>query len=160
MPTNTYTPIASVTLSATASEVVFSGLPQTFRDLILVTDSIHSTTGVAVNCRFNGDAGSNYSFVFMRGNGSAATSSSGTTTAMNATDTFTTRGYTGTLQIFDYSQTNKHKTALLRKGGAFEDVQAWAQRWANTSAINSISLTTGSGTFASGSSFTLFGVIA
>jgi hypothetical protein len=161
MPTNTYTPIASVTLSATASEVVFSGLPQTFRDLILVMAPKRTTSGSnTIRVQFNGDSGSNYSWVTMSGNGSTASSSTGSDTNLLAGDIDSSYFNTQTVQIMDYSVTNKHKTVLVRRNRN-DRTSADAGRWANTAAVTSIRIfDASSDTFTSGSTFTIFGVIA
>ena len=159
MPTNTYTPLATVTLASTDSEVVFGSIPSSFRDLILI---YRGTTGSAdgVFCRVNSDTGSNYSLVRMGGNGSSTFSSS-------ASSTYLPMLYSGspvtgfvTLQIMDYSVTDKHKTALTRGGGDYGIVEALASRWANTAAITSISISTTGSSFQIGSTFSLYGVIA
>jgi hypothetical protein len=160
--TNTYTPIASVTLSATASEVVFSGLPQSFRDLIVVASALTNggSNNVAV-VRVNGDTGSNYSRVQMIGDGSI------TPTFAGSGENAFYGSYFGTstapsscvYQFMDYSQTNKHKTVLMRTD-IDTRTMASANRWGNIAAISSISLAPNSGSFTSGSTFTVFGVIA
>jgi hypothetical protein len=160
MPTNTYTPIASVTLSATASEVVFSGLPQSFRDLIVVVDGT-STTDTGLLIQFNGDTtNANYPYVWMLGNGS--TTSSGTATIPTFGD-IRTYSNSNIIQIMDYSATDKQKTVLNRgnfAGSTNPFVIAFAGRWANTAAINSIRLAPNGFNFNSGSTLTIYGVIA
>jgi hypothetical protein len=162
MPTPTYTPLATVTLGASASSVTFSSIPATYRDLILITSGQSLTNAVdALVVRLNSDTGSNYSFVFMEGTGSGSgNSSSGTTTYIPA-------GITGTaqtdnlIQIMDYSATDKHTTTISRGNHAGNRTRAIAGRWANTSAVNTIRLFTEAGTnFTSGSTFSLYGVIA
>jgi hypothetical protein len=168
MPTNTYTPIASVTLSDTASQVVFSGLPQTFRDLIVVASASGTVNDQGMRLRFNGDSGSNYSTVAMGGWSNTAFSFQTTTTHAlfySIQIGVNTNGiHTPVIgQIMDYSATDKHKTLLTRANGqnnSTTETTALATRWANTSAINSMSFTLSSGSFASGSTFTVFGVIA
>jgi hypothetical protein len=161
MPTTTYTPIASITLAATATEVVFSGLPQTFRDLILVIN--HGTSASPeLDVRFNADSGANYAQVVMAGGDSSpvSASSSGQTQIRAFYNVSTTRQL-GVMQIMDYSVTDKHKTALLRHGlGNTDNVVARAARWSNTAAITSISLTVTTGNIAIGSTFNLFGIVA
>ena len=159
MPTNTYTPIASVTLSATASEVVFSGLPQTFRDLIVVYSGSNTTGLAGLRVRFNGDSSSIYSTVNMNGESSGATSSAQTETSANIGVSSTGQSST-IIQIMDYA-TDKHKTILGRGNTlATSFVRATAGRWANTSAVTSVTLSTFAYDFNSGSTFTIFGVIA
>jgi hypothetical protein len=159
MPTNTYTPIASVTLSATASEVVFSGLPQTFRDLIVVAQFI---TGANANIRLraNGDTASNYSTVRMYGGpGPDVGSDTLTTTYANIESGETnTQQNSIIINAMDYSATDKHKTFLVR--GNQNYVSAYANRWASNTAINSLQIFPDTSSFSSGSTFTVFGVIA
>lgn len=140
MATPTYIPLATITPSG-ASLVTFSSIPATFRDLVLVIRNT-STVGV-LKANFNNDTATNYSRVQMDGNGSAANSSASTEPAIrtaNATNALQI------LQIMDYSATDKHKTVLVRTNRAVE-VAAYAQRWADTSAINEIDVTLVSGTF-------------
>jgi hypothetical protein len=74
--------------------------------------------------------------------------------------TMSGEGATAIIQAMDYSATNKHKTFLIRSGDK-DEVWALAGRWASTSAITSLRiLDTGGQTFDSGSTFTIFGVIA
>ena len=164
MPTPTYTALATRTLTGTAASVTFSSIPATYRDLILVTDATitqaSSTDGYGL--RFNGDTGSNYSYVRMVGNGSTATSASGTTTyALAGVIGDVNKGLT-MFQIMDYSATDKHKTVITRSNGSFGNwTQASASRWANTAAITSVLLRSdGSYNFTVGSTFSLYGVIA
>jgi hypothetical protein len=168
MPTPTYDLIASTTLAASSAEVVFGSLPQTYRDLILVTNAATSSSSNN-GIRFNGDTGSNYTRVFMAGGGSAASGTGGGGTSIQI-DYF---GFTGTtlgeqvclINLMDYSATNKHKTILIRnnRNGANTGAEAIAGRWASTSAITSInlfSITGGGITWAAGSTFNLYGVIS
>lgn len=161
MPTATYTPLATVTLASTASSITFSNIPATYRDLILVVDGTTSGTGVGIGLRYNADSGTNYSAVIMSGSGSAAASSSNT--GNNVADVMyadnTTR-INGIIQVMDYSATDKHKTALSRSNQAGTYVLAYASRWANTAAITSVNVVTLTSSFASGTTLSLYGVIA
>jgi hypothetical protein len=166
MPTPTYDLIASTTLAAATSEVVFGSIPQTYRDLILVYNLSYSTSvSRATIMRFNGDSGSNYSSVRMYGNGSTATSDLNPAPA--GTNGIDAGFYNDTLslgiqQIMDYSATDKHKTVLGRHtANGTGLVMAQAARWANTSALTSIILfPDDSRSFASGNTFSLYGVIS
>lgn len=167
MGTPTYDAIASTTLVSSASSVTFSSLDTIaagYRDLIVVMTPKSLTAsgyGGAAVINFNGDSGSNYSYVFMYGDGSTTGSGSGTTTAIYA-------GYQEnndhkphfTAQIMDFSATDKHKSVLTRHGHSSQIVYARAFRWASTSAITSIAVNSSGGDFASGSVFSLYGVIA
>ena len=162
MATPTYTPLATITLTSSSSSVTFSSIPATYRDLVLVASPISSTTSnLTTNTRFNSDSGSNYSFVLMRGDGSSATSTSGTATGIQGiiTRANTVRKSLTIMQIMDYSATNKHKSVISRVDAEFA-TQALAERWANTAAITSINISVTASSFGVGTSFELYGIAA
>jgi hypothetical protein len=155
--TQTYRPLATVTLGSSASSITFSNIPATYRDLILVASTTTSTgeDGIQVN----NDTGSVYSTVQMRGNGSATGSVSFTDTLISpSTQIFVPTGVLKqwSTQIMDYSATDKHKTFLTRFGSAGQQVQAQANRWPNTAAITSIKVM--GATYSAGSTFALYGI--
>jgi hypothetical protein len=157
MPTPTYTPLATVTLGSTTSSVTFSSIPATYRDLILITNG-KATGGDDYVIYFNGDTTTgNYSRVLMNGNGSTTASFSGS--GSNPAAIYDTDGVF-VHQIMDYSATDKHKTYLARSNTAGVVVIAGAARWANTAAITSVLAKPASASFASGTTLSLYGVIA
>lgn len=156
----TYDLLDSVTLSSSASSVTFSSIDQSYRDLIFVAVSTTSAGGSRFG-RVNGDSGTNYSYVVMIGYGSSTYSYSGSTDRLYqdfATSASTTNPATAVWQFMDYSATDKHKTLIMRDGGADKAVQAFAQRWANTSAITSLTFSVNTGNFNVGSQFSIYGV--
>ncbi len=161
MPTPTYTPLANVTLGSATGSVTFSSIPATYRDLILVTNATSLVGGPFAFLRFNGDTGSNYNYVFMYGDGSSAVSSVTSSSTQGFIGNTDAAGINTTItQIMDYSATDKHKSYLARNGRAGGLVIATAGRWANTNAVTSMSVTVSTSTFAIGSTFSLYGVIA
>ena len=167
MPTNTYTALATLTLTGTDASIVFDSIPATARDLILVIGSVKSASGnPAVVARFNNDSGTNYPYVRMTGSGSGSGGSfTDTQTYLNLAAAFginTTENATIILQVMDYSATDKHRPVLVRSNLAGAGVEAIAGRWANSAnAISKIEVfNTSSISFASGSTFSLYGVIA
>jgi hypothetical protein len=165
MPTPTYTPLATVTLGSAVSSVTFSSIPATYRDLILVVNGSHSNQSYS-RMRINGDTGSNYSAVDMKGNSNGATSATGTYTTIDIiwNEITSNSQYLSTVNLMDYSATDKHKTLLVRakgtasNGGLSTFADSW--RWANTAAITSLNLYASTGTYNVGSTFSLYGVIA
>jgi hypothetical protein len=168
MPTPTYTPLATVTLGASASSVTFSSIPATYRDLILVMDLIGSTTAANafVGIRLNSDTGNNYNRVAMVGTGSTTSSFSAANQAYFFCGGFpasnsNSRGLTIT-DFMDYSATDKHKTMLQKEANPTVSAIAYAARWANTSAVTSIEIsatpTVGDNNFGSTSTFSLYGI--
>jgi len=158
LPTPTYTPLATVTLGGTAASVTFSSIPATYRDLIVVVNAT-GTTGLQARMRFNSDSGSNYSFVRMGGDTFGAASSSGTDTSV-IIGNFTGTPHALIINIMDYSATDKHKTVISRSNVSSSAAEAFANRWANTAAITSVQVNTSTSTWAAGSTFSLYGVIA
>jgi len=77
---NTYTLIASSTAgSGGATDFTFSSIPNTYTDLVLEFSVRTDYTSTFDGCllRINGDTGANYTIRNVRGNGSGATSASG-----------------------------------------------------------------------------------
>jgi hypothetical protein len=167
MPTPTYTPLATVTLASGASSVTFSSIPATYRDLVLVS-VVAQVNNTGHQMRANGDTGSNYSLVQMFGDGSTATSNSGTLAYFtpfvnNNPATNTGSPVMGMTQIMDYSATDKHKTILCTNSGLSglsPMVARSAFRWANTAAITTLVAFAVSGDIAAGSTFNLYGIAA
>lgn len=165
MPTSTYTPLANLTLSASASSVTFSSISQAYRDLVLVVTGT-STAGDTLAVRLNNDTNaSNYFWVYMMGNGASA--ASGTNSGFNywqlqnnSQFDSTNRGQ-AVINIMDYSATDKHKTGLSRSDFPAYSTEAFASRYASTTAISTIRVfLIGGSSFAAGSTFALYGVIA
>jgi hypothetical protein len=161
MPTPTYTALATVTLGSSASSVTFSSIPATYRDLVVVTN-VDGTLQSNYWLRLNGDTGSNYSYVFARGNGTTASSSSSagqTSMRLNGdADVMTDFSHVAVLSIMDYSATDKHKTVLIRPNTASRAADMGAGRFASTSAITSVLLFLSTGNFDVGSTFNLYGI--
>lgn len=159
------TALATYTIpSASALTLItFSSIPNTFRDLRLVVSATTDAEG-NIFMKVNGDGGSNYSQVNMRGFAStSAGSSSSTGVRINSnysTGLQTTSRATNIYDIMDYAQTNKHKTILVRANHS-DEVDAIAARWASTAAITSVSVTANdAAAFTTGSTFSLYGVSA
>lgn len=158
MPTNTYTPIASITLGSNTTSVSFASIPNTYRDLVLVFNGATTASVVGLILQFNGDTGSNYPIVVAQYDGSA-TSGTASTTSMELGVLTTGRGNV-IAQIMDYSAADKHKTVLSRGDQAGDRTRMTAGRWSNTNAINAITVATNINQMASGSTISLYGVLS
>jgi len=162
---STYTPIATTTLGSAVTSYTFSSIPSTYTDLVLVTN-FGADTATYARCRINGDTGSNYSETSVGGNGSLAQSFRDSNVSNGAYITY--NGYAGTnagsamyiLNLNNYSNTTTYKTILTREAAAASSAGATVSLWRSTAAINSIMLYMNSGNFASGSTFTLYGIAA
>lgn len=157
----TYEPITSINLASNTSSIIFNNIPQTYTDLILVINDINSTGSFDTLVRFNGDSGSNYSRTGLRGNGSTASSYSQTNlSAINlCSDGSAEYARPAVAHIMNYSNTTTNKTVISRANVASQGVNLISQLWRNTSAITSLTILSSS-TFASGASFSLYGIKA
>lgn len=161
----TYEPIQTQTLTGTPSTVDFTSIPQTYTDLILVSQVDFDSQG-NLSFRLNSDSGTNYSYIHLSGNGTSATSSRGGSTSVGlctVTAEFTTTLGDGVsiTHFMNYSNTTTNKTVISRANTASLGVSLVVSLWRNTNAITSISLgknLTFSSGFQSGSTFTLYGV--
>ena len=157
-----YIALATTTLGSSASSVTFSSIPTSvngvaLRDLILVYAGT-ATGGGDVVLSFNADTTNTYPNVQMFGAGSG----SGTSGAFTRTGVFVSFASTGqnnfVAQIMDYSATDKHKTVLSRYNVPSSETSAQAGRWPSNTAIATVAVRILSNNFASGSTFSLYGV--
>lgn len=123
-----------------------------------------------VATQFNGDTGSNYSFHYVVGNGSAASANAGASQSYawggliaggsNAASTFGTF----VMDVLDYRNSNKNKTIRTLSGTNNNDagngrMLLMSSAWYNTNAITSIKLYPAFGTnFSQYSHFALYGI--
>ena len=164
---STMTPIATNTLTAAAASVVFSGIPNTYTDIVAVC-SLIATSATAQNApqlRVNGDTGSNYSVTVLNGNGTNAASGRYNNQTLIYADYYGILSTSGTAQAtihyMNYANTTTYKSILIRSGKGDRETTASVGLWRSTAAINSISFITDSPqTFAAGTIFTLYGIKA
>lgn len=155
----TFTPIASITLGATTASVTFSSIPQTYTDLILVSQTRLTTNTRAMQMTFNSDSGTNYSVTRVYGNGSTVTSDRFSTQPFIDSAFISTSNWNiSRHNIQNYSNSTTNKTVLGRwdDSAAFTVLQCGL--WRNTNAITSISLSV-TDTFIVGSTFNLYGIL-
>ena len=156
--------IATTTLGS-AGTITFSSIPATYTDLRIVLVSKSVSNGANVQFRFNGDTGNNYSFTYLRGDGTSASSyrESNIPYGYFSDQSSSTYPNMGTLDIFSYTGST-FKTALAtysddRNGSGY--VFSAVNLWRSTSAITSVSLSPSnfSNNFQSGTTATLYGIL-
>jgi hypothetical protein len=153
-----YTALANVTLGSSATTVTFSSISGSYRDLVLVANGLFTASNHLVKLQVNADTGANYSTVYANSTPESQASSGDTDWTTGRWD-----NTSGMLiaNIMDYSATDKHKTCLSRRDSAsFSSTQMNAHRWANTAAITSVKIFSTTGSFATGTTFSLYGVSA
>ncbi len=155
---STYTPIATTTLGSSASSVSFTSISGSYTDIQIVFAGAITSGFDAIGLQFNGDTGSNYSRVFIAGNGTAASSSLSSSQTTMQIGIMGTERSNSIFNVMNYSNTTTYKTALARGNASANATRAGVGLWRSTSAINRIDLVAGSSTFISGSTFTLYGI--
>jgi hypothetical protein len=157
---STYEKIATNTLGSSASTVTFSSISSNYTDLVLVMNG--TMTGSAIKyVYFNGDTGSNYSITTMIG----VVGNSGL-----ATDRYpfpyidvynsASNNYMNIVKIMNYSNSTTYKTFLARQDAPSTSMEQIAGVWRSTAAITSVRVDTSSNAFATGTTFTLYGIKA
>ena len=159
MATNTYVALDKITVGTATASVTISSIPATYTDLVLVCNFINTSGQTDHGVRFNGDTASNYSRTQLYGTGSVAGSNRGSNeTSMNFLGYIGTSWGVSIMQIMNYSNTTTYKTAVNRANGASDQVVAAVGLWRNTSAITSLNIIASGGTFAVGSTFSLYAI--
>lgn len=155
----TYTPIASQTLTSNQSNVTFSSISSAYTDLVVIVSGTCSA-GSYLTFRFNADTGSNYSTTELYGDGTTAGS------VRNSNNNYMYIGAIRTTQsnilshIQNYSNTTTNKTVLSRTNNAATETKAVVGLWRNTAAITSIDVGTGgANTLQTGTALTLYGIL-
>jgi hypothetical protein len=163
----TYEPIATTTLGSAAASYTFSSIPSTYTDLIIVVNAKASTVTNTFMRVGNGsvDTGSNYSRTQITGTGSAVSSGRNTSQTLfycdnNSAPDAANFNYINTIHLFNYANTSTNKTFLNRANNAGYGLEAQVGLWRSTAAINTILLGVASGTWAIGTTFTLYGIKA
>jgi hypothetical protein len=163
----TYEPIASTTLGADTADVEFTSLSSAYTDMVVIVAAT-STTDTAYVMRVNGDTATNYSHTILYGTGSAA----GSTRSANINyvygtyyaDLSATTPAISMIQVMSYANANVYKTILVgaaaNGGTSNKGVDRIVGLWRSTSAITSMKFSAASGSFKSGSTFSLYGIKA
>jgi hypothetical protein len=161
----TYEPIATTTLSSVSSSVSFTSISGSYTDIIAVFNGAASASGVTASLAFNSDSGNNYSVTYLFGTGSSAGSGRFSSIpkiylSFIAIGMGTAFDANFIAHIQNYSNTTTYKTVLARSNVASQQVESAVGLWRSTNAITSMTFTTNASTFASGSTFTLYGIKA
>lgn len=159
----TYEPIATQTLSTTASSVTFSSISGSYTDLILV---ISAKNTVAQNyetwLRFNSDTGSNYSQTFLQNYANSTQSGRNTNISYIAVGKMNASSFDANIiSINNYSNSTTNKTVLSRLNNGDFVTGILVGLWRNTAAITRIDVICETGAnYTAGSTFTLYGIAA
>jgi hypothetical protein len=161
--TSTYEMIATTTLGSASASVTLSSIPSTYTDLVLVCNLTANTAPLNMGIRFNSDTSSLYSGTTMGGNGSTAVSTRYTGTLIGeiyASTSTTSGNQIFIMNIMNYSNTTTFKSAITRFNSTNYAAEAQANLYRSTSAINAVTVLAQNDSYATGSTFTLYGIKA
>ena len=164
MATNTYVALATTTINSAVADYTFSSIPSTYTDLVLVFSGTGSaTSGYAMLVQFNGDTTNLYSWTYLSGNGTSASSGRESGVNYNVISASTTNSTqnNGILQIMNYSNTTTYKTSIGRYNNPSSRTGALVNLWRKTEAISSIRVwCEASANIAAGTTISLYGIAA
>lgn len=165
-----YQSIATVSVgSGGTGTITFSSIPSTYKHLQVraISRVTNAVTFTDVFFRFNSDSSANYSYHALYGSGASTFSTGGASTSEMYPMTVTGSSLAsnifavGVVDILDYADTNKYKTTrgltgFDSNGGGY--VFLTSGNWRSSSAINTITITSGANTFAQHTQFALYGI--
>jgi len=173
---STYTPIATTTYASPGVNYVFSNIPQTYTDLVLVVygRNTYPTATNAINMYINTttQSSSNWSQTNLNGTGTGNSASHQTTSTPDygASTSLPSASATANLfglaefHIMNYASTIMTKTVLIRgsydlNGSGALDLNV--ANYQSTVAVTSLQIGSGYGyNYAAGTTFTLYGITA
>ena len=163
--------ISTVTVSTAVATIVFSSVPQIYKDLYVCFDAITSDANQQyISARFNGDTGGNYGSKDLRWG------------PINNNDNYSTLTYvicgransssiatscsSGEMIVWNYTNTTFHKWTQGQQimpqtpSASTPDGYLIYSKWNNTAAITSVTYLLSAGNFVAGSVISLYGVTA
>lgn len=163
MPTKTYKPIATTTLSSSVASYTFSSIPSNYTDLILAMSASITTAGNTIRIQFNGDTAGNYSYTALGATSGGPLGTRGSNTIFLPFWVFNGAAANqisaNVVNINNYSNTTTFKTSIIRANyGDNGEATGLIGLWRSTAAISSISIFSSAGNLGSGSQFTLYGI--
>ena len=171
MATNTYVALQTVTLSSSQASIDFTSIGSGYTDLVIVGNMYATSNDVGAYIQFNGDTGTNYSCTLLGSGPTSPISARYTSqTSMNVAGYNYGIGSSNSIyspiqvSIQNYSNTTTYKSLLARSwvqnNAGSRELYAYVGLWRSTAAITSIKFILNTGSWASGSSFTLYGILA
>lgn len=164
MPTSTYTPLMTTTLSSSQTSYTFTGLPTTYNHLEVRSNLVKGSSNLSLTIQVgNGsiDTGTNYSetvVIDLGSNGSSYTYPNVSQFYSNVSSNAI--GNNQSICYFNnYADTSNYKSFLVRHSSSSSYVLMGVGTWRSLNAINQIKLFGGgSYVFAAGTTFTVYGI--
>jgi hypothetical protein len=165
--TSSYESIASATGTGSSGTISFTSIPSTYSHLQIRGIAYDAAgIGYTVKIQFNGDTGSNYAYHVLLGTGAVAAAGVSSTPTesiaiINNTGTITNALPATIVDVIDYANTSKYKTARIfdgyEKNASGGNIEFRSGLWMSTSAINRVDIKM-DGNFATNTTFALYGI--
>lgn len=168
----TYSKLAETTLASSTAAITFNNIPQNYTDLILRVSGRSTRSDYtfgSISITFNKSAVTTYSYNWLKGDGTNPNTGTGSAVA-SILDLYTMPSSTATANTFgnndiyipNYTSSNNKSVSIdgvSENNATLSQVILTAGLWANTTAINSITLTeTNGNNFAQYSTAYLYGI--
>jgi len=157
--------IADVTVGSPVTDVTFSSIPSGYTDLKLVVSARTNGTGTpAIGFYFNG-SNANWTGRGLEGSGSTAysfSSTSSNTFTLNTTSQTANTFASGEFYVPNYTSSNNKSVSVdgvMENNATAAYASILAQLWSSTAAVTSITIVPSSGSFATNTTATLYGVL-
>jgi hypothetical protein len=161
---NTYVALATETLTSAQASVTFSSISGAYTDLVLVINALTaSSNAVGVEMTFNATGSTGRSFTRIQGNGTSESSFQNYPNDSAIGVLGDSDGGNIIAQIMNYSNSTTYKTILTRYNSLDAGdgrVGSYVSLWSSTAAITSLIVAPISINWASGSTFSLYGIAA
>ena len=155
---NTYTRIATQTMTTNTNIVTFSSIPSTYTDLVFVVSG-NTDSGRNFHLQTNSTTAGN-SFTALSGNGSSVSSSQLSNESINRMSALWASQGNIIFHFFNYANTTTFKTILSRTSNSLNQANVSVGLWSNTAAINRLDCQLSANDFFTGTTFTLYGILA
>lgn len=157
MPT-AITPIATYTTVGAVNTVVFSSIPGTYRDLMIVVRGTLTTANSVIGIR-SGTTNIWRQSVSSQGGGSSPLPSTAVEATVYGQLVVSPTIFAFEAHIYDYAQTNKFKPITIYDAGSTSQATVTVGFWESTAAIAQVTvISKGGSTIAAGTKIDVYGV--
>lgn len=143
MATPAIVPLEDIVLSSNTTTISISSIPNIYRDIIISLTWRNSGNSSAVRVRLNDSTGSHDWATFYSNMNNSTGGWNGDESSSRAFGVAagpTTNWQTGTITVYDYSNTNRHTLLIARHADASGDNSYVGGRWESGAAVNKITI--------------------
>ena len=167
---SSYYSIATAVGTGSSGTITFSSIPSTYTHLQIrgiARSDRTAGTGAGMPITLNGDGAANYSSHRLYGDGATASATGASNRSALIDDDITADNQTANvyevfiIDILDYANTNKYKTARALWGfdnNGSGSIRLLSGNWRNTNAVTSISFTLAGSNFKTPTQIALYGI--